>query len=179
MTILGALSGAKDFNLGSLVTAAGMDDVVTHLPPVDAPELAGWYRSADVVLMPSYSEPFGLVALEAQACGTPVLVIRLEGCHGQFSTAPPACWLTGTWLLTGPTPWKSCTTIRTGGRQWAAPPLSRQRTRTGGVRPHLQSKAIARLPSNTLPVRNSWPSNAAAAEPLCRYRAPYPCRATL
>src|SRR5688572_32851577 len=56
-----------------------MDDVVTHLPPVAATELAGWYRSADVVVMPSYSESFGLVALEAQACGTPVVATRVGG----------------------------------------------------------------------------------------------------
>ncbi|MEN8581705.1 D-inositol-3-phosphate glycosyltransferase [Arthrobacter sp. KBS0703] len=79
LTILGALSGAKDFNLKSLVSAAGMDDVVTHHPPVGAPALAGWYRSADVVVMPSYSESFGLVALEAQACGTPVVATRVGG----------------------------------------------------------------------------------------------------
>jgi D-inositol-3-phosphate glycosyltransferase len=79
LTILGALSGAKDFNLKSLVTAAGMDDAVTHHPPVGAAELAGWYRSADVVVMPSYSESFGLVALEAQACGTPVVATRVGG----------------------------------------------------------------------------------------------------
>ena len=79
LTILGAASGSGDFNLASLVTTAGMDDVVTHLPPVAAPELAGWYRSADVVVMPSYSESFGLVALEAQACGTPVLATRVGG----------------------------------------------------------------------------------------------------
>ncbi|MCE3294118.1 MAG: D-inositol-3-phosphate glycosyltransferase, partial [Arthrobacter sp.] len=79
VTILGALSGSGNFNLASLVKTAGMDDVVTHLPPVAATELAGWYRSADVVVMPSYSESFGLVALEAQACGTPVLATRVGG----------------------------------------------------------------------------------------------------
>jgi D-inositol-3-phosphate glycosyltransferase len=79
LTILGALSGAKDFNLKSLVTAAGLDDVVTHHPPVGAADLAGWFRSADVVVMPSYSESFGLVALEAQACGTPVVATRVGG----------------------------------------------------------------------------------------------------
>jgi D-inositol-3-phosphate glycosyltransferase len=79
VTILGALSGAKDFDLKSLISAAGMDDVVTHHPPVNAPELAGWFRSADVVVMPSYSESFGLVALEAQACGTPVVATRVGG----------------------------------------------------------------------------------------------------
>ncbi|MGZ4660830.1 MAG: D-inositol-3-phosphate glycosyltransferase [Arthrobacter sp.] len=79
ITILGALSGAKDFDLKSLISNAGMSDVVTHHPPVSAPELAGWYRSADVVVMPSYSESFGLVALEAQACGTPVIATRVGG----------------------------------------------------------------------------------------------------
>lgn len=76
---MGALSGAAEFNLTSLVKTAGMDDVVTHLPPVAAPELAGWYRSTDVVVMPFYSESFGLVALEAQACGSPVLATRVGG----------------------------------------------------------------------------------------------------
>ncbi|MGM9472249.1 D-inositol-3-phosphate glycosyltransferase [Pseudarthrobacter sp. YS3] len=79
ITILGALSGNKDFNLRQLITEAGMDDVVTHLPPVSAPELASWFRAADVVVMPSYSESFGLVALEAQACGTPVIGTRVGG----------------------------------------------------------------------------------------------------
>jgi D-inositol-3-phosphate glycosyltransferase len=79
LTILGALSGAKDFNLKSLVTAAGLDDVVTHHPPVSPSELAAWFRAADVVVMPSYSESFGLVALEAQACGTPVVATRVGG----------------------------------------------------------------------------------------------------
>jgi D-inositol-3-phosphate glycosyltransferase len=79
VTILGALSGAKDFNLKSLITAAGLDDVVTHHPPVAPRELAAWFRAADVVVMPSYSESFGLVALEAQACGTPVVATRVGG----------------------------------------------------------------------------------------------------
>ena len=88
LTILGALSGNKDFNLRHLIAEAGMDDVVTHLPPVSAAELASWFRAADVVVMPSYSESFGLVAIEAQACGTPVVGTRVGGlsraiCHGR------------------------------------------------------------------------------------------------
>ena len=88
LTILGALSGNKDFNLRHLITDSGMDDVVTHLPPVGAAELASWFRAADVVVMPSYSESFGLVAIEAQACGTPVVGTRVGGlsraiCHGR------------------------------------------------------------------------------------------------
>jgi D-inositol-3-phosphate glycosyltransferase len=37
------------------------------------------YRAADVVAVPSYNESFGLVALEAQACGTPVVASRVGG----------------------------------------------------------------------------------------------------
>jgi D-inositol-3-phosphate glycosyltransferase len=79
ITILGALSGANVFDMKALISAAGMDDVVTHHPPVKALELASWFRAADVVVMPSYSESFGLVALEAQACGTPVVATRVGG----------------------------------------------------------------------------------------------------
>ncbi len=79
LTILGALSGAKDFNLKTLIRDAGMEDAAVHHPPVNAPELAGWFRAADLVVMPSYSESFGLVALEAQACGTPVVATKVGG----------------------------------------------------------------------------------------------------
>lgn len=79
VTILGSLSGNKEFNLRCLIAEAGMDDAVTQLPPVKAPELAAWFRAADVVVMPSFSESFGLVALEAQACGTPVVATRVGG----------------------------------------------------------------------------------------------------
>jgi len=41
--------------------------------------LADFYAAADVVLVPSRSESFGLVALEAQACGTPVVAARVGG----------------------------------------------------------------------------------------------------
>jgi D-inositol-3-phosphate glycosyltransferase len=48
-------------------------------PPCPQSELADWYRAATVVLTPSYSESFGLVALEAQACGTPVVAASVGG----------------------------------------------------------------------------------------------------
>jgi D-inositol-3-phosphate glycosyltransferase len=41
--------------------------------------LADWYRAATALVMPSYSESFGLVALEAQACGTPVVAAAVGG----------------------------------------------------------------------------------------------------
>jgi len=56
-----------------------IDDVVRFLPPLAGVELAGLYRAADVVAVPSYNESFGLVALEAQACGTPVVAAAVGG----------------------------------------------------------------------------------------------------
>lgn len=56
-----------------------IDDVVRFLPPLAGDELAQVYRAADVVAVPSYNESFGLVALEAQACGTPVVAAAVGG----------------------------------------------------------------------------------------------------
>jgi D-inositol-3-phosphate glycosyltransferase len=53
--------------------------VVRFVAPVKRSELADWYRSSDLVCVPSYSESFGLVALEAQACGTPVVASAVGG----------------------------------------------------------------------------------------------------
>jgi D-inositol-3-phosphate glycosyltransferase len=41
--------------------------------------LADYYRAADVTVVPSYTESFGLVAVESQACGTPVVAARVGG----------------------------------------------------------------------------------------------------
>ncbi len=56
-----------------------IDDVVRFLSPLAGDELAAVYRAADVVAVPSYNESFGLVALEAQACGTPVVAAAVGG----------------------------------------------------------------------------------------------------
>jgi D-inositol-3-phosphate glycosyltransferase len=48
-------------------------------PPQPQARLADFYAAADAVLMPSRSESFGLVALEAQACGTPVVAAAVGG----------------------------------------------------------------------------------------------------
>ncbi len=65
--------------LRALVAALGVGDVVRFLPPQPGPDLARVYRAADVVAVPSHNESFGLVALEAQACGTPVVAARVGG----------------------------------------------------------------------------------------------------
>jgi D-inositol-3-phosphate glycosyltransferase len=65
--------------LAALADALGMKDRVRFEPPCPQRELADWYRAATLVLVPSHSESFGLVALEAQACGTPVVAAAVGG----------------------------------------------------------------------------------------------------
>src|SRR5215475_15324553 len=57
----------------------GLSGRVRFLPPQRGDALVDVYRAADVVAVPSYNESFGLVALEAQACGTPVVAAAVGG----------------------------------------------------------------------------------------------------
>jgi len=80
--IVGGPSGSGLERPSSLVELAhelGIDDVVRFVPPVSQPELARWYAAASAVAVPSYNESFGLVAVEAQACGTPVVAAAVGG----------------------------------------------------------------------------------------------------
>jgi D-inositol-3-phosphate glycosyltransferase len=65
--------------LDGLVSGLGLAGRVRFEPPCPHRELADWYRAATLVLVPSHSESFGLVALEAQACGTPVVAAAVGG----------------------------------------------------------------------------------------------------
>ena len=62
-----------------LAAELGIADRVTFLPPQSREQLVNVYRAADIVGVPSYSESFGLVAIEAQACGTPVVAAAVGG----------------------------------------------------------------------------------------------------
>jgi D-inositol-3-phosphate glycosyltransferase len=62
-----------------LAAELGLADRVRFLPPRPPAELATVYRAADLVGVPSHNESFGLVALEAQACGTPVVAAAVGG----------------------------------------------------------------------------------------------------
>ena len=73
------INGSEVERLKELVSWLNIDDVISFLPPVPRNELPNWYRAADLVCVPSYSESFGLVALEAQACGTPVVATAVGG----------------------------------------------------------------------------------------------------
>lgn len=59
--------------------ALGIHDIVRFEPPGDRQALAAWYRAADITIVPSHSESFGLVAVESQACGTPVVAAAVGG----------------------------------------------------------------------------------------------------
>jgi D-inositol-3-phosphate glycosyltransferase len=75
-----------------LARALGVEDSIAFVGRIDQKDLPLYYNAADVMVMPSYYESFGLVSLEALACGLPVVatpvgvmdtVIR-EGLNGQL-----------------------------------------------------------------------------------------------
>ena len=65
--------------LMALAAECGVEDRVVFFPPQPHHRLADFFSAADAVLVPSRSESFGLVALEAQACGTPVIAAKVGG----------------------------------------------------------------------------------------------------
>jgi len=82
VVIMGGASGSGVNELEKLKVLAKflkIEDVTHFVDPVSREELPNWYRASDLVCVPSYSESFGLVALEAQACGTPVVATAIGG----------------------------------------------------------------------------------------------------
>jgi D-inositol-3-phosphate glycosyltransferase len=78
VVVAGGNSGSG-LDLAALADALDVADHVHFLPPQRGEALVDLYRAADVVAVPSYNESFGLVALEAQACGTPVVAAAVGG----------------------------------------------------------------------------------------------------
>ena len=82
VVIVGGPSGSgldRPHSLIRLAEELGVRDRISFLSPRPPGELVDVYRAADLVAVPSYSESFGLVAVEAQACGTPVVAARVGG----------------------------------------------------------------------------------------------------
>lgn len=80
--VVGGPSGTgleRPTSLMDLAADLGIADDVTFLPPQSPDRLKQVYRASDVVVVPSYSESFGLVAVEAQACGVPVVAADVGG----------------------------------------------------------------------------------------------------
>jgi D-inositol-3-phosphate glycosyltransferase len=82
VAIVGGPSGSgldRPEAMHKLAARLGITDLVRFESPARADRLADWYRAADVTVVPSHSESFGLVALESQACGTPVVAAAVGG----------------------------------------------------------------------------------------------------
>jgi D-inositol-3-phosphate glycosyltransferase len=83
LVVVGGPSGAEGreelARIRALVGRLGLEDRVRFVPPQRHELLSTFYRAADVCVVPSRSESFGLVALEAAACGTPVVAAAVGG----------------------------------------------------------------------------------------------------
>ena len=83
LVVVGGASGsdgqAEALRVRQIAESHGLADRVQFVEPQPHHCLAYWYRASDVVLMPSRSESFGLVALEAAACGIPVVAAAVGG----------------------------------------------------------------------------------------------------
>jgi glycosyltransferase involved in cell wall biosynthesis len=80
----GASAGALDqtSRLQQLTHELGLQDVVRFVGRVSGDDLLQWYAAADVFALPSSSEAQGIVALEAMACGLPVVASAVGGLLG-------------------------------------------------------------------------------------------------
>ena len=83
LVVVGGASGADGDaevrRVHALADELGVAGRVRFVPPQPHHLLSSWYRAADVSIVPSRSESFGLVALEAAACGTPVVASAVGG----------------------------------------------------------------------------------------------------
>ena len=83
LILIGSSSGmegpSEQRRITKMVKELGLTNRVLFVEPQPHEKLVNWYRAADVLLMPSRSESFGLVALEAAACGLPVVASEVGG----------------------------------------------------------------------------------------------------
>lgn len=96
LVILGGPSGRPTAltELKVLAKLLQIEQYIRFEPPVGREALAAWFRVADLVAVPSRNESFGLVAIEAQACGTPVIAAGVGGlrtavAHGESGILVP------------------------------------------------------------------------------------------
>jgi D-inositol-3-phosphate glycosyltransferase len=83
LVVVGGPSGrdgeAELARVHEIAEQLGVAGRIRWVPPQRHVRLADYYRAADVAVVPSRSESFGLVALEAAACGTPVVAAAVGG----------------------------------------------------------------------------------------------------
>ena len=81
MIVVGAdVNGDREMDrVRQLAREKDLEDKIDFVGQVDHDDLPLYYNAADVCVVPSYYESFGLVALESMACGTPVVATRVGG----------------------------------------------------------------------------------------------------
>lgn len=80
LVVGGAVNGDQEIEkLRCLARTLNVEDLFDFVGRVDQEDLPLYYNAADVCVVPSYYESFGLAALEAMACGTPVVAARVGG----------------------------------------------------------------------------------------------------
>jgi D-inositol-3-phosphate glycosyltransferase len=83
LVVIGGPSGPRGLEeltkAQGLIARHGLGERVTLVPPQPHEVLSTYYRAADACIVPSRSESFGMVALEAAVCGTPVVASAVGG----------------------------------------------------------------------------------------------------
>jgi D-inositol-3-phosphate glycosyltransferase len=98
VAVVGGPSGsgtAEPEQLQKMAVELGISDLVRFSPALPQRDLARWYQAADVTVVPSYSESFGLVAVESQACGTPVVAASVGGLRTAVSAGESGLLVSG------------------------------------------------------------------------------------
>jgi D-inositol-3-phosphate glycosyltransferase len=122
LVVVGGPSGADgELEVARLRDLAGelaISDRVRWVEPQPHAALADYYRAANVCLVPSRSESFGLVALEAAACGTPVVAANVGGWRRSSTTGTPGSSSTGGRRPTTSPRSRRCSPIAAWPKSW-------------------------------------------------------------
>ena len=110
-----------------LAAELGVADRLLIVPPRPHHELADYYRAADVCLVPSRTESFGLVALEAAACGTPVVAASVGGLRSIVSDGETGLLVDGR----DPLEWATAVALLLDDHELAAAMGARASARSG------------------------------------------------
>jgi D-inositol-3-phosphate glycosyltransferase len=123
----GADGPAELERIQKLAADLGVTDRLLILPPRPHHELVDYYRAADVCLVPSRTESFGLVALEAAACGTPVVAASVGGLRSIVSDGETGLLVEGR----DPLEWATAVALLLDDHDLASSMGARASTRSG------------------------------------------------
>jgi D-inositol-3-phosphate glycosyltransferase len=127
-----------------LAADLGVADRLVLLPPRPHHELVDYYRAADVCLVPSRTESFGLVALEAAACGTPVVAASVGGLRSIVADGETGLLVEGR----DPLEWATAVALLLDDGDLAAAMGSRAATRSGSWSWGMTAARLRRLCSD-------------------------------